>query len=174
MLFGPEQIACTRSAFQSAERLTGKHFGFGPDAWLRHTYDVRTLALLREYEVNSSVFAQLFRYGAGHPEAGPRRRSADFYRVCIQDNRVLDAVRRSGSFIRLMPLMLYIAVHELIHIVRFCRGESDFDMPAPERIAEEKRVHEITRQALRPVASPELDLVLQCFSDDYVIEGIYN
>lgn len=174
MLFGPEQIACTRSAFQSAERLTGRLYGFGPDAWFRHPYDVRTLALLREHEVNQKVFAQLCRYGRGHPEAGPKLKRSDFYRVCIQDNRVLDAIQRSGFIIRLAPLMLYIAVHELVHIVRFCRGDCDFDMPLGERIAEEKRVHEITRQALRPVASPELNLVLECFSDDYVIEGMYN
>lgn len=174
MLFGPEQIACTRNAFQSAERLAGRYFGFSLDDWVRHPYDVRTLALLREHEVNSSVFAQLCRYGAGHPEAAPRLKGGDFYRICIQDDRVLDAVHRSASFIRFVPLMLYIAVHELVHIVRFCRGESDFDMPPPERISEEKRVHEITRRVLRPVANPELDLVLQCFSDDYVIEGIYN
>jgi hypothetical protein len=70
--------------------------------------------------------------------------------------------------------MLYIATHELVHILRFDRGESDFDMPVVERTNEEDRVHSITRTILLPVAHPELNLVIDCFSNSYVIGDLSN
>ena len=65
--------------------------------------------------------------------------------ICLQDDRILDAVERAHSFIRLSPLMLYIAAHELVHVIRFERGEGNFDAPDDEKSNEEEKVHRITR-----------------------------
>jgi len=73
-----------------------------------------------------------------------------------------------------MPLMLYIATHELIHVVRFNRGEGDFDAPVEEKMQEEEKVHSITRNILQPIADNNLNLVLDCFSDQYHIGDIFD
>jgi hypothetical protein len=174
MLFGTKEITCTRNAFQDAEKLTGRYFGLVSDAWKIHRYDVRTLAELREHEVNESAFAHLCKYHYRVRDPRIYWNGVDFYRICIQDNRILDALKRGSSFIRLVPLMLYIATHELIHVLRFERGESSFEMPVEERKREEERVHHIARQVLKPAASSELDLVLECFDDDRLIGKFSN
>jgi hypothetical protein len=92
-----------------------------------------------------------------------------FYRICLQDNRILDAVERAGSFIRLTPLMLYIAAHELVHVIRFDRDHIDFNASREEKQQEEEKVDGITRDMLRSVANPDLNLVLECFSNRYKI-----
>jgi len=98
----------------------------------------------------------------------------NLYRICLQDNRILDAIQRGSSFIKLVPLMLYIATHELVHILRFERGESDFDLPEGERRKEEGRVDAITRSILSPMADHELNLILDCFGSSYRIGHTSN
>ncbi|MDA8124258.1 MAG: hypothetical protein M0009_03605 [Deltaproteobacteria bacterium] len=78
-------------------------------------------------------------------------------------------MERANSFIRLAPLLLYIATHELVHVVRFERGEGNFDASAEERQDEEGKVHRITHHLLKPVTDSDLNLVLDCFSDRYRI-----
>jgi len=82
----------------------------------------------------------------------------DFYRVCLQDNIILDAVDRANSFIKLSPLMLYIAVHELIHVLRFGSGNIDFNASIEEKEQEEKVVHDLTRNALQPAGNHDLTI----------------
>ena len=98
----------------------------------------------------------------------------DFYRICLQDNIILDAVERANSFIKLSPLMLYIAVHELIHVLRFSRGEIDFNAAREEKEKEEAIVHNLTRDALLPVKAHDLEIVLDCFSSNFKNLDIFN
>jgi Zn-dependent peptidase ImmA (M78 family) len=67
------------------------------------------------------------------------------------------------------PLLLYIAAHELVHVVRFERGEVNFDASEKQKSEEEETVHRITRNLLRPMTDPDLNLVLDCFSNRYRI-----
>lgn len=170
-LFNPTQISLAGRTFSEAERLAGGYFGLGPLEWRDHRYDVKTRAFLEEHEVQEGAFAHLCRYeyrrAADRPEA-----QRHFYRICLQDERILDAVERAHSFIRLMPLLLYIAAHELIHVIRFERGEGNFEASDEERLGEEETVHRITRHLLKPVADPDLNLVLDCFSNDYRIDDL--
>jgi hypothetical protein len=97
-----------------------------------------------------------------------------FYRICLQDDRILDAVERAHSFIRLSPLLLYIAAHELVHVIRFDRGEGNFDALEEEKSDEEEKVHRITRNLLKPTIDSELNLVLDCFSNIYRIGDLVH
>ena len=106
--------------------------------------------------------------------AAEQARSYDLYRVCLQDNRILNAVERAHSFIRLESLMLYIAVHELVHVIRFGSGQADFNAPGDERLQEEEKVNKITRSALHPVADKDMGLVLDCFSNKYDLLESYS
>ena len=126
------------------------------------------------HEVDDRAFAQLCKYSIRKEDPAEQARSYDLYRVCLQDNRILNAVERAHSFIRLESLMLYIAVHELVHVIRFGSGQADFNAPADERLQEEEKVNKITRSALHPVADKDMGLVLDCFSNKYDLLESYG
>lgn len=166
--FSMAQISLARRIFMEAEKLAGQYFRLGQGEWQKGRYDVRTLAFLEKHEVRQGAFAHLCKYEYGR-EPAPAGEGRHFYRICLQDNRILDAVDRAHSFIRISPLLLYIAAHELVHVIRFERGEGNFDAPEDEKSEEEETVHRITRNLLKPVTDADLNLVLDCFSDRYQI-----
>ncbi len=167
MFFNSSQISVANGAFSSAEKMAVRYFHLRPGELKEHRYDVKTRAHLEEHEVKGEVFAHLCRY---RYEKGKAREDVSdfyFYRVCLQDNRILDAVHRAGSFIKFSPLMLYIATHELVHVMRFDREKINFDASQEEKNREEEKVHAITRNMLKSVVFPDLNVVLDCFSDRY-------
>ncbi len=70
--------------------------------------------------------------------------------------------------------MLFIAVLELIHVIRFSTGTIDFDAPQKEKEQEEKIVHRLTRSALQPVKQNDLEIIMDCFDDAFTINDLYN
>lgn len=158
--FNIDEMRIVGQSFQQAELMVCNFYRLKPQEMAGFQYDVRTLAFLKKHEFKDDVFAHLCRYEyvSGH-----------FYRICIHDHRILDAVDRGHSFIKFAPLMLYIAVHELVHVVRFDRGEADFHIPQEERKREEKIVHRITSDLLCPYMTAEMKLVVDCFSENYLI-----
>jgi hypothetical protein len=166
--FSADQISLSSRVFTQAERMAGRYFRIAPAEWRERRYDVKTLAFLEKHEVREGAFAQLCKYQI-RKEPEERDDPFHFYRICLQDDRILDAVERAHSFIRLSPLLLYIAAHELVHVIRFERGEGNFDAPDQEKSDEEEKVHRITRSLLKPVTDTDLSLVLDCFSDRYRI-----
>ncbi len=137
-------------------------------------YDVKTLAALEGHEINDGVFAHLCKYGYQRSSGAGIEDGFEFYRICLQDNRILDAVDRAGSFIRLSSLLLYIAAHELVHVARFSTGEADFNMAEHRKELEEETVNTITQDILKPMHHPHLNLVLDCFSKRYTVEAIFH
>jgi len=166
--FTPAEVQVAASAFDQAEGLVGRHFRLSPDEIKAHRYDVKTLAFLESHEVRNGAFAHLCKYQTGRDrkdeETAP---GLHFYRICLQDNRILDAVERGTSFIRLSPLLLYIAAHELVHIIRFDRGEIAFDAGEEDRDKEEEKVHGITRTLLQGLRQSEVGIVAECFDSRY-------
>lgn len=174
MYFSSPQKSEINRVFSRAENLVGGYYRLSPQQMKAHQYDVRTLAKLEKHEVSDVAFAHLCKYVMGGPE-GPQDNAAGagFYRICLQDNRILEAVERGTPFIQFPSLMTYIAVHELVHVVRFNSGESDFDLSQNEREIEEEKVHRITRDVLQGVSNrfsgPGFGLVIDCFSSRYKI-----
>lgn len=173
MYFNPAQISLTRGVFADAEKLAAKYFRITREELSAHRYDVKTLAHLEDHEVNERAFAHLCKYHYQKSQEANSHGNFCFYKICLQDNRILDAVERAKSFINLTPLMLYIATHELVHVIRFECGESDFDLSLEEKEEEEKNVHDITGNILKVVCCPGLTLVLDCFSSRYNIGDIF-
>ncbi len=169
--FSAVQIPVAVGAFHDAEKLVKRHFRLGEDDVCGGRYDVKTLAFLQDHEVKDGAFAHLCQYAYTTPSDGVRDgvEEVNFYRVCLQDNIILDAVDRANSFIKLSPLMLYIAVHELIHVLRFEKGDVDFHADEEQKAQEEKIVHNLTRVTLEPVKHQNLDIVLDCFSNQFAI-----
>ncbi|MFO7570509.1 MAG: hypothetical protein R6W75_11985 [Smithellaceae bacterium] len=163
-------------AFNDAEKLVSQQFRLGDEHLCKNRYDVKTLAFLEAHEVKDGAFAHLCKYAYEKPadindHAGE---GFEFYRVCLQDNTILDAVDRANSFIKFSPLMLYIAVHELIHVLRFVNGDVDFNASPDEKEQEEKIVHNLTRSALQPIRHNDLEIVLDCFSSEFSISDLWN
>jgi hypothetical protein len=170
--FSPSQKSLAKESFAQAEKLAGQFFRLSSESLKSHRYDIRTLAYLEKHEVNEGAFAHLCKYH--YQKANTDDAGFHFYRICLQDNCILDAIDRAGSFIKLSPLMLYIAVHELTHVIRFDSGLVDFDAPVEVKREEEERVNMITREMLRAIRFPDLNMVFECFSKDYQIGEIYN
>ena len=176
LYFNAAQLPMAGKAFNDAEKLVSRHFRTSEDELRKNKYDVKTLAFLEEHEVKDGAFAHLCKYSYEKPDglAGSGKDGFDFYRICLQDNIILDAVERANSFIKFSPLMLYIAVHELIHVLRFGNGEIDFDATREEKEKEEDIVHNLTRNALQPVKEHDLEIVLDCFSSHFKIGDLFN
>jgi len=172
--FNPSQMSLAKTAFSHAETLVGSYYRFGQEAFKAYRYDIRTLVELETHEIQDGAFAHLCRYKYEKQGFSGESKSIHFYRVCLQDNRILDAVERANSFIKFAPLMLYIAAHELVHVIRFDGGLFDFEAPQEEKNREEEIVHAITRQIMQPVVHHDLNLVLDCFSNQYKIGDLYH
>lgn len=174
--FTTAQIPVANKAFSDAEKLVTNHFGIGEEQLKKNKYDVKTLAYLDKHEIKEGAFAHLCKYSYEKPGAPGKesKSSFEFYRICLQDNIILQAVERANPFIKLAPLMFYIAVHELIHVLRFGRGEIDFDAQDEEKKQEEEKVHSLTRNALQTVKYHDLNIVMDCFSSRFKICDIFN
>ncbi len=171
--FNPIQKSLANKVFQQAENLAGQYFRLDREKIKKYRYDVKTLADLEEHEVRDGAFAHLCRYHFNKDREPDKSDDFYFYRVCLQDNQILNAIERGHSFIRLSPLLLYIAAHELVHIVRFEAREIDFDASRDEKEREEDKVHTITRDLLQSCISPDLRLIFDCFSNRYKIGDIF-
>ena len=60
--FNSDEKACVNKTFARAQKLTEKHFNLSEKDWNIHKYDVKTLAYLKEYEINNKAFAHLCKY----------------------------------------------------------------------------------------------------------------
>lgn len=175
--FNSTQLPLTGKAFNDAEKLVSRHFRISEAELKKNKYDVKTLAYLEQHEIKEGAFAHLCKYAYEKSDGLAEKKNKegfDFYRICLQDNIILDAVERANPFIKFSPLMLYIAVHELIHVLRFGSGQIDFDASREKKEQEEIIVHNLTKTALQPVKHHDLDIVLDCFSSSFKICDIYN
>ena len=109
--FDRTQIPLAARAFNEAEMLVCRYFRLTGDELRKNRYEVKTLAFLEQHEVKDGAFAHLckYTYEKRSVDASDGCEGFDFYRVCLQDNVILDAVDRAGSFVKLAPLMLYVA-----------------------------------------------------------------
>lgn len=172
--FHAAERSLSLSVFREAERLVENFYRLKTGAVREHRYDVKTLVDLKEHEMSDRAFAHLCRYRYHKENREDHPGNFSFFSICLQDDRIIDAIERSRPFVRLIPLVFYIATHELVHIVRFATGESDFEAPQDERIREEEQVDVITRKILRPVADSNLGIVLDCFDDRYHIGDVFT
>ena len=146
-----------------AEDLVSNHYKLSAAQWLRRKYDVKTAVDLSSYEIINGPFAQVIRYEGRKPDADLKSDAFDFYKICLQDHAILEALDRSPS-LKLFPFTLYIITHELIHIVRFTKFLQSFVATADERLAEEMRVHGKTHEILKPVSIVGMDSVFDFYA----------
>ena len=162
--FSPEQLSDVTHAVIIAEELVSNHYKMSDSQWLQPKYDVRTLVELEPSEIIDGPFAQIIRYKGQPRETYLGSAVYDFYKICLQDHAILNALQQNLC-LSMLPFILYIITHELIHIVRFSKFLQAFEASPDERLAEEKRVHTRTREILRAVNLPGLRAVLDFYQD---------
>ncbi len=163
-LFPPEQMPLVAQAVAMAEELVGNHYKMTTSGWQRPRYDVRTFGDLEPSERIDGPFAQIIRYH-GRPRSTELGSAGyDFYKICLQDPAILETLDRHPG-LRLLPFLLYILVHELIHVVRFSRFQMGFEASEEERLAEERRVHRETHAVLHDVPLEGMREVLEFYAD---------
>ncbi|MFZ5563859.1 MAG: hypothetical protein ACOZBW_07380 [Thermodesulfobacteriota bacterium] len=161
-IFSRHQIETLNDAVAVAEEMVCNFYKMSASQWLRHRYDVKTLVDLTPEETVEGPFAQIVRYAARGSEATLGSSVYDFYKICLQDSAILSALKATAD-ITLFPFLVYIIVHELVHIVRFAKFYQNFNAPPEEKAIEEGRVHQATRSILGTHGIPGMASVLKFY-----------
>ena len=160
--FENKDIITIRDALDIAEDKTGDFYKFSFGQWKRHHYDVKTLPILSSDEITSHAFALLNKCSRVDRDYESKREKRDFYLICLQDHQILKALKRDKN-LGLLPLLIYIFTHELVHIVRFCNFSQRFEISGEARKREEEIVHATTFEVLKDISLPKLDYILESY-----------
>jgi len=158
--FNKQQINSMYYAADISEELVSNAYQLSSRQWQKTPYEIKTLVDLEQDEVVDIPYAQLVRYQARKKHSELSSARYDYYKICVQDHNILSAYY-SNQGINLFPFFLYIITHELIHIVRFSRFLHLFHATEHERIQEEQRVHNKTREILQGLRISSLKPVLE-------------
>jgi hypothetical protein len=152
---GPEK-PIIQEAVLIAEESTSDFFKLSNSHWRRSRYDILTLEALWDEEISAHALAQVAKYTCCLPGRELKSAHYDLYRICLQDHNILSTLDQQTK-LALLPLLIYVITHELVHIVRFSQFHQLFDATAEEKAQEEKRVHSLTREILKPFKCPDLE-----------------
>lgn len=169
--FDQEHLATVDEAVAMAEELTSEHFKYSTSQWRRCRYDIQTAANLKEAELTDEAFAQIIRYIGQPAQSGLRSSHFDFYKICLQDHVILRALERDRA-LSLLPLVVYVATHELVHIVRFSLFLQSFEAYPMDRAREEALVHQITREILGSRRVPGVEMVAKEYWESMEAKGL--
>ena len=162
LAFKDDNIDTISEALFIAEEKIGDYYQFSSRQWRRHQYDVKTLATLEENEITSFAFALLNKRSRVIEGFDSSTKKRDFYFICLQDHLILNALRRDKN-LTLLPLLVYIFTHELVHIVRFCNFFQRYEVMRKNREYEENLVHETTFDILKKTSLRNMDYILESY-----------
>ena len=162
--FDQAHIRLINESVALGEDRVSNHFKMSVNEWLRLRYDIKTLANLAGEEIIHGPFAQVIRYEGKRPDRQLGSATYDFYKICLQDHAILDALQGMPE-LAISPFSLYIITHELIHIVRFCKFLQRFDASPEERMREEARVHAATHEILSAAPVAEMAPVFKFYDE---------
>ncbi|MBU1208257.1 MAG: hypothetical protein KKH04_15230 [Proteobacteria bacterium] len=159
LFFNSKQRLWVGEALEIAESLAEDYFQVNLGNLGQFPYDLQTLANLQSQEKTRRALAQVCKYEWSKRTPPLKRGTKEFYRICLQDDKILDTVRTETSSLSLLKsLLLYIVTHELIHVVRFSMAPQRFFLRPEEKRAEEKDVHRMTYELLKSFADPQVGL----------------
>lgn len=162
LAFKDDNIDTISEALLIAEDKIGDYYKFSSWQWRRHQYDVKTLTALEEDEITSFAFALLNKHSRAVEGIDSSTKKRDFYFICLQDHLILNALQRDKS-LTLLPLLVYIFTHELVHIVRFCNFFQRYEITGENRKYEEGLVHETTFNILNKISLRNMDYILDSY-----------
>lgn len=167
--FKDHDLTTAGEALQIAEDVTADYFKFSMQQWRRHRYDVKTLASLGQDEISLYAFALLNKGSRVVDSYQSKTKNQDYYFICLQDNQILNALKRDRE-LELLPLLVYVFTHELVHIVRFCNFFQRFERTGKQREREEAIVHGTTIDILEGLPIQRLDYVLDAYQGHSLCE----
>ena len=149
-----------------AENSATDYFKLSNSQWRRSRYDILTLEELRQEEISTHALAQVAKYTCYLPGRELKSAQYDLYRICLQDHNILNTLDKQTK-LALLPLLIYVITHELVHIVRFSQFHHLFEATTEEKEQEEKRVHSLTREILKPFNCPDLEEISLYYQDHH-------
>jgi hypothetical protein len=164
--FNPDSLKTVSEALDIAEDATINFFKFSSAQWNRYRYEVKTVSSWGWGDAPEWAFAVLHKgYSAEDEPFAPSSRR-DYYFICLQDHRIIKAVLRDRN-LELLPLLVYVFTHELVHIVRFSSFLQRFMVRPESREKEERVVYDTTHQILykHKLSMPSLGYVLNSYRD---------
>jgi len=160
LFFDKKQCHCVGEVLEIAETLVANDFQVDLEDAERFPYDLQTLENLRHQEKTRRALAQVCKYEYQNKKTLLCEGGKEFYRICLQDDKILKTVRAEGQSL-LKPLLLYVVTHELIHVIRFSMEPKKFYLHSREKRIEERDVHCKTYELLRSFRDPQVDLLLE-------------
>ena len=163
--FNSEELLKVDEAVKISEELVNNYFKMSSGQWLRNRYDIKTTRDLSGHEHVEGPFAQVIKYEARKKEAHLSTSSYTLYKVCLQDNAILSTVQKEDLLLE--PFLLYILSHELVHIIRFSKYKQRYENKneADVTLDEERQVHILTHEILKPFSIPGLMKVFEFYKD---------
>jgi hypothetical protein len=145
--FTEKDMSVVDESLHIAEDIISDFFSVTSNHWLMNQYEVRTMVDITDHAVfqETGWFAHLLRYSRPVSEKNSAVDNLDFYRICLNDSKIL-GFTENGRPDRLLPFLIYVLTHELVHIIRFSRFYCCPDVY--DRREEEITVHAITRDIL--------------------------
>jgi hypothetical protein len=171
--FDQREIRALEQAIEIAEDLVSNHYKISTSDWKRYRYDIRSLTDLTAEEISDMAFAQIRRYLRCPDQKMRGGNPADYFKICLQDHVIRKATQRDAH-IDLLPLAVYIVIHELIHVIRFARFIQRFDASPAEQEAEEARVHDLTFTVLKNCRLSGIQEILAAFRDCRTMETFHG
>ncbi len=164
-MFDDGQLLQVCRATHVSEELVNNFFKLSSSQWLKNRYDIQTLKDLHSHEILDGPFAQVIKYEGRKKDVPFGSSSFSFYKVCLQDNAILSAVREKKF--QLEPFLLYILTHELVHVVRFSKFEKRYENKNESDVTmeEERKVHGLTHLILNTVSVSGLKQVFEFYKD---------
>ncbi|MBF0376858.1 MAG: hypothetical protein HQK72_05195 [Desulfamplus sp.] len=159
--FNSLQLKVLDDAILIAEEMVSNYYKMSSTQWLRSRYDIKTFKELKEDEIVDGPFAQVLAYEARKKYRELGSSSMNYYTICFQDGAILDKISQCEEIL-LLPFLIYIAVHELVHIVRFSKFQQIYSASSELECAnqEERKVHAITSEILKGLNVSGMDIVL--------------
>jgi len=163
-MFTASELDKVAQAVLRAEELVNNYFKLSSSLWLKNRYDVKTARNMAPHEQVEGAYAQVLKYEGRKQDVPLGSSCFSLYHVCLQDPAILELVTKN-PLIRLAPFLLYVVVHELVHVVRFLRFEHRYEIgsEADLSLEEERRVHGLTREILMPVRMSGVPEVLEFY-----------
>lgn len=158
--FSPQQVETVREAVTMAEEVVSDTFKLSSSQW---RYDIKTLDTIHDVEPDPGPLAQVILSARQRSDSCLRSQRVDVYLICLQDHAILKALEAQPE-LDLFALVLYVMVHELIHIERFSRFKQNFQATPEETRSEETRVHRLTRDIVQTLPVAGMDAVLRFFA----------
>jgi len=147
--FNESELEQVATAALRAEEMVYNYFKLSSSQWLKNRYDIKTARDLLAHERVDGPFAQVLKYEGRRQDLSLGSSVFSLYHVCIQDPAIVLCIAQNPG-ICLPPFLLYILVHELVHVVRFARFEHRYENACESEVTleEEKKVHGITRDII--------------------------